>query len=84
MHHIQSWFTGGHTELTNLAPLCRVHNARNDDEPGKHKNGRVEKCPVTGRIGFKRSPSEALVFHQSEVVAKSARSWALAAFKVAA
>ena len=84
MHHIQSWFNGGHTELTNLAPLCRVHNARNDDEPGKHKNGRVEKCSATGRIGFKRSPSEALVFHQSEVVAKSARSWALAAFGIAA
>ena len=47
-------------------------------------DGRVEKCSATGRIGFKRSPSEAFVFHQSEVVAKSARSWALAAFGIAA
>lgn len=82
MHHIVAWGRGGRTDFSNLAPLCRVHNARNDDEPGKHKNGRVERCSRTGRIGFRPHPNVPLAFHRSEVVAKSARSWAVDAFGI--
>lgn len=81
MHHITAWSQGGRTEFANLAPLCRVHNARNDDEPDKHKNGRVERCPHTGRIGFRQHLDGPLAFHRSEVVAKSARSWVVASFE---
>ncbi len=82
MHHVDSWLYGGRTELTNLAPLCRVHNARNDDKPGHHKNGRIEKCAHTGRIGYRPHPDAPMIFDKSEVVAKSARNWAIHAFNL--
>lgn len=42
-HHIIAYKNGGPTNSINLAKLCRVHNGRNDDDPGKPKNGRIER-----------------------------------------
>ena len=35
IHHIQRWEDGGNTNLDNLIPLCKYHNAINDDDPAK-------------------------------------------------
>ena len=33
VHHLTPWKHGGETNLDNLTMACRVHNARNDDDP---------------------------------------------------
>ena len=42
VHHIRAWSKGGHTNMDNLAMLCRYHNRTNDDDPAKSHRGRVE------------------------------------------
>ncbi len=43
-HHIAAWRAGGHTNIRNLAKLCRKHNGDNDDDPNAPpRNGRVER-----------------------------------------
>ena len=48
-----TWARGGHTNLANLAPLCRYHNRVNDDVPGLSRRGRIVRRQ--GRI-YWRSP----------------------------
>ncbi|MCS4535625.1 HNH endonuclease signature motif containing protein [Corynebacterium sp. HS2168-gen11] len=50
MHHIKAHSQNGLTTLDNLAPLCHKHNLENDDDPRRHKNGRIKKDPLTGEI----------------------------------
>ena len=46
VHHLTAWAQGGETNISNLTMLCGVHNARNDDDPGKPpKHGRMERVP---------------------------------------
>lgn len=80
MHHITAWSNGGPTVLDNLAPLCRPHNARNDDNPNQHKNGRITRDTTTGRKGFQLRPDEPIRYNQHPTNQKSAREWAIAAF----
>ncbi|MCQ9342691.1 HNH endonuclease [Corynebacterium sp. 153RC1] len=40
-HHIVAFSHGGATETPNMLLLCKVHNGRNDDTPGRTKNGRM-------------------------------------------
>lgn len=47
LHHITSWQSGGETNLSNLAPLCRYHNRVNDDDPSRNKRGRIENINGT-------------------------------------
>ncbi len=42
VHHIKAWSRGGHTNMNNLAMLCRYHNRTNDDDPAHAHRGRVE------------------------------------------
>ncbi|MFC3797098.1 HNH endonuclease signature motif containing protein, partial [Corynebacterium tuscaniense] len=42
VHHIKAWSRGGHTNMDNLAMLCRYHNRTNDDDPAHAHRGRVE------------------------------------------
>ena len=42
--HDTAWVRGGLTNINNLTPLCRYHNAANDDDPdGPVRHGRVER-----------------------------------------
>ena len=45
-----------------MVPLYMRHNKENDDDPTKPCNGRIEKDPVTSRIGRRRWPDEPLRF----------------------
>lgn len=75
-HHIQSWYLGGKTEQKNLIPLCSTDNGRNDDDPDKPpKNGRVERDPLTGRAGWRSTPSSPLEFNQHPLVRKGTRAY---------
>lgn len=42
-HHITAWKNGGPTNSSNIAPLCRRCNGRNDDTPGVKLHGRIER-----------------------------------------
>lgn len=42
-HHIIAFKNGGPTNVVNMAKLCRLHNGRNDDDPEKPRNGRIER-----------------------------------------
>ncbi|NLA55699.1 MAG: HNH endonuclease [Corynebacterium humireducens] len=33
VHHLTAWAEGGETNIRNLTMLCRLHNARHDDDP---------------------------------------------------
>ncbi|APT89456.1 hypothetical protein CFRA_09605 [Corynebacterium frankenforstense DSM 45800] len=42
--HDTSWARGGMTNINNLTPLCKYHNAANDDDPeGPVRHGRIER-----------------------------------------
>mgnify|MGYP000852733868 FL=1 len=46
VHHLTAWSQGGDTNVKNLTMVCRVHNARNDDDPhAPPRNGRLERRP---------------------------------------
>ena len=47
VHHIRAWSKGGHTNMDNLAMLCRYHNRTNDDDPEHAYRGRVENIRGT-------------------------------------
>ncbi|MDO5033202.1 HNH endonuclease signature motif containing protein [Corynebacterium sp.] len=48
-HHIHRWQDGGATNIANLVPLCKYHNAINDDDPTKPTGrGRIHR--INGRI----------------------------------
>ncbi|KAA8743344.1 HNH endonuclease [Corynebacterium tuscaniense] len=47
VHHITAWSKGGHTNMDNLAMLCRYHNRTNDDDPAHAHRGRVENIRGT-------------------------------------
>ena len=52
-HHVHAWKNGGETNITNLVPLCKFHNGRNDDDPGRRLHGRIE---MVGMRAYWRSP----------------------------
>lgn len=52
-HHVKAWKNGGETNILNLVPLCKFHNGRNDDDPGRRLHGRIE---VVGMRAYWRSP----------------------------
>ena len=46
VHHLTPWKHGGETNLVNLSMACRVHNARNDDDPNTPpRHGRLAREP---------------------------------------
>ena len=53
IHHIHAYSRGGPTIQSNLTGLCPVHNGRNDDNPGRARNGRIARSPATKRAGWK-------------------------------
>ena len=63
IHHITAYHHGGLTTGTNLAPLCKHHNGKNDDNPHHHRNGHIERDPHTGRPGLRRHPNTPLEFN---------------------
>lgn len=77
IHHVRPWAGGGETNLSNLVAACATHNARNDDSPGQRRNGRMVRCPDTGRAAWKPPDDGPLRFNSLPVTAKSGRSWAL-------
>ncbi|MCZ9299274.1 MULTISPECIES: HNH endonuclease signature motif containing protein [Corynebacterium] len=51
MHHIRRWQDGGPTNLDNLVPLCKYHNAINDDDPARPTyRGRIDR--IEGRMAW--------------------------------
>ena len=71
IHHITAYHHGGLTTGTNLAPLCKHHNGKNDDNPGKHCNGHIERDPHTGRPGLRRHPNTPLEFNTHPLTHKT-------------
>lgn len=46
VHHITAWDKGGSTNIRDMTMLCKVHNARNDDDPDQPpRHGRMEREP---------------------------------------
>ena len=74
-HHITAHKHGGETKGTNLTMLCKHHNGKNDDDPERNCNGRIERDLATGRPGFRRRPSEELVFNSHPVNRKTIISY---------
>lgn len=77
IHHIRSWVGGGPTNLSNLVAACATHNARNDDDPTRPRNGRLVRCPDTGRAGWEPPDGGAIQFNSHPITARAGRSWAL-------
>ena len=71
IHHITAYHHGGLTTGTNLAPLCKHHNGKNDDNPRKHRNGHIERDPHTGRPGLRRHPNTPLEFNTHPLTHKT-------------
>jgi hypothetical protein len=71
IHHMQAYKHGGPTTGVNLVPLCKEHNGQNDDNPGQHVNGRIERDPITGRPGLRRSPNQPLEFNHQLIAEKT-------------
>lgn len=78
IHHIAAWASGGETNFRNLVAACATHNARNDDDPARPRNGRLVRCPETGRAGWEPPDGGPLRFNQLPITARSGRNWALA------
>lgn len=78
VHHIDAWSRGGPTNLANLVGACATHNARNDDDPGRPpRNGRLVRCPDSGRPGWQPPDGKEIVFNPHPIMKKSGREWAL-------
>lgn len=80
-HHIQAHQLGGATTGPNITALCPRHNGLNDDNPAKHKNGRIERDPITGQAGLQRRPGECLTYNQHPAIEKSSRSYIKFAYR---
>lgn len=78
IHHIQSWVSGGTTNLRNLVAACATHNARNDDDPTRPRNGRMIRCPDTGRAAWEPPDGGPLRYNELPITARCGRNWALA------
>lgn len=51
MHHIRRWQDGGPTNINNLVPLCKYHNAINDDDPARPTyRGHIDR--IEGRMAW--------------------------------
>lgn len=74
-HHIEAYSRGGRTIQTNLTPACITHNSANDDNPNRRRNGRLERCKHTGRIGWK-TPLGELRFNEHRRKRKGWREFA--------
>ena len=70
-HHITAHKHGGATTGLNLTPLCKFHNGKNDDNPGQHVNGRIERDSITGRPGLRLRPDGPLLFNNHPATAKT-------------
>ena len=70
-HHIQAYAHGGQTSGVNLTMLCKHHNGCNDDHPGQHVNGHIERDSITGRPGLRRHPSQPLKFNTHPITTKT-------------
>lgn len=75
-HHIFAYKHGGFTNVEDMVAACASHNARNDDDPGVRRNGRLERCPTTGQAGWRPPDGGPLRFNRYPIVAKSGRVWA--------
>ncbi|MCQ4620550.1 DUF222 domain-containing protein [Corynebacterium sp. CCUG 71335] len=52
IHHMESFFDGGLTDIENLIALCREHHmCNNDRRDGRGNKGYVDRDPETGRVG---------------------------------
>lgn len=81
VHHIEAFTHGGLTEGPNMVALCPVHNGRNDDDPDRPKNGRIERDPTTGMPGWVRRSGDPIRPSQAPVVSKGWRAWALGVYR---
>ena len=82
IHHITAFKHGGVTQSPNLVALCRVHNGRNDDDPGRPKNGRIERDLTTGMPGWVRRTGDPVRLSQALIMAKGWRAWALGVYRL--
>lgn len=73
-HHIVAWKHGGETTAPNLVSLCAFHNGTNDDNPERHKNGRIERDPTTGAPGLRPRPGEPIRPNRLPVTTKGWRA----------
>ena len=73
MHHSHAWSRGGPTNAEVIIAACKYHNGRNDDDPGKPKNGRHERDPITGEAGFIPPGSDEHLVNRSELRGRSGR-----------
>lgn len=72
MHHLKAWSQGGPTTDDNLAPACKVHNALNDDNPERTKNGFIDTDEL-GFVGHRLRPDEPLRYQEHPLVQLGAR-----------
>ena len=60
IHHLTTYHHGGLTTGVNLAPLCKRHNGKNNNNPDQHHNRHIEHDPQTSRPGLNRHPNQPL------------------------
>lgn len=75
-HHLLAWKHGGDTNLNNLTMTCPPHNAQNDDDRDRKRNGYYDRDPLTGKVG-RIPPDDGPIELNNHVLArKSGRAWA--------
>ncbi|MDO4929294.1 MAG: HNH endonuclease signature motif containing protein [Corynebacterium sp.] len=80
-HHVQAWKNGGATNLENLVAACPTHNAQNDDDREKCRNGYYVRDPETGRAAFQPPDGGRLRYNTFPLAEKSGRAWAIKHFQ---
>lgn len=75
-HHVRPWAAGGNTNLDNLIGLCGPHNASNDDDPRRRRNGRMQ-FDDAGRPCWYPPDGGPPKYNNGYHTARSGRVWAL-------
>lgn len=72
VHHIHAWAAGGTTDLRNLTLQCRGHHVDNNDQrDGARNMGHAERCPKTGRVGYRPAGSGQIFLNDSPAAQKA-------------
>lgn len=80
-HHLKAWQYGGETNLDNLVAACATHNALNDDNPQRPRNGHYIRDPDTGRASYQPPDGGPIQHNRFPLAEKSGRAWAIKHFQ---
>ncbi|MCT1562232.1 HNH endonuclease signature motif containing protein [Corynebacterium glucuronolyticum] len=73
-HHTIAVADGGVATSDTIIPLCKPHNAQNDDHKERNKNGWHGRNPITGEAGYNPPGSEEWFYNGHPSTAYSGRA----------